>query len=294
MHQETMLYMWHQLPYEHKRAPADVSADDGGDDSPSREGRGAGRPRNARRTPGRDSIRLGQRVPRSRRRRACIRDRHPQRDERAVRGFRRRRGLPPIGMVDARGLRLGSSRGHRASAVLDAPQRSVEVAWRCSRRSTCRRPGRFTSARWRQRRTPAGRTHVCRRKPSTTARPSANPAGAGTAIPLGRCGAGSVSRPLRFRVVESRGCRTIPRGPKRLGRARPDGKRMGVDVHRLRSVRRIPADGFVSGVLSGLFRRPASGDERRVASDRGCAAATAVFGTGSARITHTCMPPSAA
>jgi iron(II)-dependent oxidoreductase len=30
MHQETMLYMWHQLPYEHKRAPAGVSADDGG------------------------------------------------------------------------------------------------------------------------------------------------------------------------------------------------------------------------------------------------------------------------
>jgi gamma-glutamyl hercynylcysteine S-oxide synthase len=30
MHQETMLYMWHQLPYEHKRAPADMIADNGG------------------------------------------------------------------------------------------------------------------------------------------------------------------------------------------------------------------------------------------------------------------------
>ena len=30
MHHETMLYMWHQLPYEQKRAPADVRVDDGG------------------------------------------------------------------------------------------------------------------------------------------------------------------------------------------------------------------------------------------------------------------------
>src|SRR6476659_4783881 len=30
MHQETMLYMWHQLPYDHKRAPAGTRADAGG------------------------------------------------------------------------------------------------------------------------------------------------------------------------------------------------------------------------------------------------------------------------
>src|SRR6188474_108425 len=30
MHQETMLYMWHQLPYEQKRAPAAARADAGG------------------------------------------------------------------------------------------------------------------------------------------------------------------------------------------------------------------------------------------------------------------------
>ena len=30
MHQETMVYMWHQLSYEHKRAPADGSVDDTG------------------------------------------------------------------------------------------------------------------------------------------------------------------------------------------------------------------------------------------------------------------------
>jgi len=30
MHQETMLYMWHQLSYEHKQAPAETSPDDSG------------------------------------------------------------------------------------------------------------------------------------------------------------------------------------------------------------------------------------------------------------------------
>ena len=34
MHQETMLYMWHQLPYDRKRAPAGTSADAGGSTPP--------------------------------------------------------------------------------------------------------------------------------------------------------------------------------------------------------------------------------------------------------------------
>ena len=52
MHQETMLYMWHQLSYEHKQAPAETSARRLGDDAVSGEGDGAGRPRDAWRTPG--------------------------------------------------------------------------------------------------------------------------------------------------------------------------------------------------------------------------------------------------
>jgi len=44
MHQETMLYMWHQLPYEDKRAPADASADArGATPSPARAAVPAGR-----------------------------------------------------------------------------------------------------------------------------------------------------------------------------------------------------------------------------------------------------------
>ena len=34
MHQETMLYMWHQLPYDHKRAPDAASVDDAGAQGP--------------------------------------------------------------------------------------------------------------------------------------------------------------------------------------------------------------------------------------------------------------------
>ena len=36
MHQETMLYMWHQLPHDHKRAPADVRVDVSGNTPPPR------------------------------------------------------------------------------------------------------------------------------------------------------------------------------------------------------------------------------------------------------------------
>src|SRR5262245_1595360 len=44
MHQETMLYMWHQLPFEHKQRPAGVSADTGGTTpSPARAAVPAGR-----------------------------------------------------------------------------------------------------------------------------------------------------------------------------------------------------------------------------------------------------------
>ena len=52
MHQETMLYMWHQLPYEQKQAPAETTHRRLGDHAVSGEGDGPGRPRDAWRTPG--------------------------------------------------------------------------------------------------------------------------------------------------------------------------------------------------------------------------------------------------
>jgi hypothetical protein len=64
MHQETMLYMWHQLPYEQKQAPADASTDASGTTPiTARVALPAGRA-TPWRSPGRDSLRLGQRVPR--------------------------------------------------------------------------------------------------------------------------------------------------------------------------------------------------------------------------------------
>ena len=52
MHQETMLYMWHQLPYEHKRAPAGASAGRRRSDAGAGARDGPGRPRDARRAAG--------------------------------------------------------------------------------------------------------------------------------------------------------------------------------------------------------------------------------------------------
>ena len=178
---------------------------------------GPGRPRDAWRTPGRDSLRLGQRVPRPRRRRARLRDRRPQRDERAVHGVRRRGRLPASGVVDARGLRLGSSGRHRASAVLDAPQRHVEVAWHvrrdrpAARVAGLRQPGGGSGVRPLEGRTPADRSRVPPRGVRRTV-------GGRAAVSLGRCGAGCVARALRLRVLESCRCRTTSRGPKRVGR----------------------------------------------------------------------------
>src|SRR5262245_52469586 len=46
-----------------------------------------------------------------------------------------------------------------------------------------------------------------------------------------------------------------------------------MDLYRLRAVRGLPPDGLVPRVFGGLFRRPARGDERRVAGDGSRAAA---------------------
>ena len=51
MHQETMLYMWHQLPLRAEaRSPADTCTDAAGTTPVAGAGRGPGRPRDARRT----------------------------------------------------------------------------------------------------------------------------------------------------------------------------------------------------------------------------------------------------
>ena len=175
MHQETMLYMWHQLPLRAQAgARRTLRADAAGaTPAPARVG-GPGRPRDARRTSGRDSLRLGQRVPGPRRRRARLRDRRAQRDQRAVPGVRRRRRLPAAGLVDAG--RRSTGCGTRASThprFWARRDRIVEVARHvrrdrpAARMAGVRQPGRGGGVR------PVERRRACRPKPSTTARPSA-------------------------------------------------------------------------------------------------------------------------
>ena len=216
MHQETMLYMWHQLPYEQKRAPANARADAGGATPVARKSHGSGWPRHPWRPRRRDSLWLGQRVPRPRRRRAGLRDRRSQRDQRTVHGLRRRRRLPATGLVDAVGIRMGSSRRHRASRLLVAARRSVAVARHvrghrpATRVAGLRQPGGGGRIRALEGRTPAHRSRV---PPSRLRRPIRSRAAASVGRGASRCVAG----PLRLRIMEPGRGRTASRRARAPG-----------------------------------------------------------------------------
>ena len=109
--------MWHQLPYDVKRKPAQLLATA----LPRLDGRTswrqgawsvripAGVARSARTGPT-SPVRLGQRAAERTRRRAGIRDRRAQRHQRRVHGVRRRRRLSRRALVAARGLGVGAGR----------------------------------------------------------------------------------------------------------------------------------------------------------------------------------------
>ena len=64
MHQETLLYMWHRLPFEQKQRAGRLRAARATDRAAGRRmDRRSGRARDARRRPRGDSVRVGQRVP---------------------------------------------------------------------------------------------------------------------------------------------------------------------------------------------------------------------------------------
>ena len=292
MHQETMLYMWHQLPHEQKHG-AGRTAQTRGDEPGGGAGHGPGRPRDAWRTPGEIPFGWDNEFPGLRRRRARLRDRRPQRDERAVHGVRRC--------------------GRLRQAEWWTPE---ACAWVRQERSSIRGSGRATNGTWQWHGMfeeialpPAWPVYVSQAEAAAYARwkgarlPTeaeyhraafGKPSGDERQYPWGDAAPDASRGLFDFAILESCRRRIASCGPKRLGRARSDGKRMGVDVHRVRAVRRIPADGFLSRVLSRLFRRPAHGDERGFARDSRASCCDAAFATGSARTTRTSTPPSAA
>ena len=125
MHQETLLYMWHRLPFDQKHAPPGYRPRVSGS-PPSREWievPGGCATLGVER--GSIPIRLGQRVPVGIRRRRGVRDRAPRRDQRTLSRVRRGGRLSTGAVVDAGGLAVGADRARQSPALLGARGRRV-------------------------------------------------------------------------------------------------------------------------------------------------------------------------
>ena len=77
--------------------------------------------------------------------------------------------------------------------------------------------------------------------------------------------------------------RLAPGRRQRVGRARSRRQRLGMDIDDLRTVPGLRADGVVSGVLGRFFRRAALRHEGRLAGDRAASCCAAASATGSGR-----------
>ena len=239
MHQETMLYMWHQLPCEHKQAPAGAAGDvSGATPAPACVTVPAGRATLGAR-PG--EIRFGWDnefpgavvdVP------AFAIDVHDVTNEQF------------LAFVDAGGYQRPELWTPSAFAWLQAEGIAHPQFWSRHDR-TWRWRGMFDEirpaaglARLREPRRgrrvrPVGGRAAADRSgiPPGGVRPPVWPRAAAS---VGRRTAGRVARSVRLQVLESRRGRTAPRRPERLGRARPGRQRLGVDVDGVRAVRRLP------------------------------------------------------
>ena len=239
MHQETLLYMWHRLPHEQKRRVRRICATKRrGDASAAREAVTvpAG---TATLGAARGEIPFGWDnefdahsidVTGVRRRRA-------QRDQRRLSAVRRGRGTSSR-------RRSGFATGWRSwfwRGMFEFDSAAAVLA-------RLRQPGRrggFARGKGRRLMTEAEYHRACvARACDPGARDRC------TRHSTSRCG----NRCLRARV----------RGRQPLGRARSRRQRVGMDVHGLRAVSRVRADGVVSGVLRRLLRRPALRHEGRV------------------------------
>ena len=144
MHQETLLYMWHRLPFAQKRTPAGY------------------RPRVEGAPPRREWIEipagcatLGVRPrrpafgwdnehPALERQRPGLRHRAPRRDERALSRVRRRRRLPRSAVVAAGGLGVGAARRRRRTRCSGSATAIAGSGAACSSVCRCPRPGPCT------------------------------------------------------------------------------------------------------------------------------------------------------
>ena len=300
MHQETLLYMWHRLPHEHKHKPVDLAL---------RARRRAGRRSRTVRIPAGAATLGADRAAASRSAgttsSAQVRVDVPAFDIDvhnvtnaeylefvAAGGYRRRESLV------RRGLGLASQ----------SEASSIPIFWVRRRRGVAlarhvRGPAAAAAwpvyvsqaearafARWQGRRLPT--------EAGVPPRRVRDAGGRRAAVPVGRCAARRAARQLRFPELGTGAGRLTPGRRERVGRARSRRATAGSGRPRSSAVPRLQPDGVVSGVLGGLLRRPALRDEGRLAPRRPgswCARASA---TGSGPITRTSTrrsePPAAA
>ena len=255
MHQETLLYMWHRLPHEQKRAPARAALRASAATPPPARDRRRFRPARRRSAPiaTRDPVRLGQRVRRaSRRRRRRSRSTCTTSPTRTSSSSSRPAAIARREWWSDAGWEWREHERRRASGVLGA-RRRASGCWRGMFENIPLPPrGRCTSARRKRRRSRAGGAAGCRPRPSIIAPPSARRRGGGqsSAHPWGERRPDASARQLRLRVLGA--------GPGRRASARA----------------RAPGACTTSSATAGSGRRrssarsPASSRWRRIPSTR--------------------------
>ena len=293
MHQETLLYMWHRLPFDRKRRPAGYR--------PRVEGES---PRSERIEIPAGCATLGvargttafgwdNEHPASSANVAGVCDRPPRRDQRALPRVRGRRRLPRSAVVAARRLGRGCS----------------------ARRSRIRSSGSADGDRWHWRGMfdllplpPAWPVYVSQAEASAFARwrgarlpteaefqRAAYGSPAGERVhPWGDAEPDATRGVFDFSSWDPEAAGSHPDGRERVGRRGSGRQRLGMDEHAVRAVSRLSGDGVVSGVLGRLLRRRALRHERGVDGDGDRSCCGRPSATGSAPAIRTYMQHSAA
>ena len=242
MHQETLLYMWHRLPFEQKRKPAGYRPRVDGRAPRARVDRDSRRLRHARRRARRRSRSAGTTSIRR-----CSADvpafaieRHDVTNARYLE-FVDAGGYRDRAVVAARGLGLGAARRRRASAVLGAPTASewywrgmfdlvpLPLAWPVY----VSQAEASAYARWRGARLPT--------EAEFQRAAYGSPDGERRA-PVGRRAEPDATRGVfDFASWDPEPAGSHPNGCERLGRRGSRRQRLGVDEHAVRAVSRLPA-----------------------------------------------------
>ena len=269
MHQETLLYMWHRLPHAQKQAARGVRYELGRRAAAARE---RSRIPAGRATLGADARRIpfgwDNEFDAHTVRRAGLRDRRAQRDQRRRSSSSSRRAAIERGAVDRADWewRETTSVAHPTFWVRDG----AEWFWR----------GMFEDMPL----PPSWPVYVSQAEAVGVRALEGTPASDRSGVPSRRVRHAGRARSGRFPGATRRrtptrgnfdfpGWEPVPAGVapgrrQRVGRARSGRQRLGVDLDGLRTVPRVRADGVVPGVLGRLLRRPALRHEGGVAGDR--------------------------